>query len=63
MRFFAIIVVICLLSACSGSTDVTPGKKVEDSQKDAVYQKEMDELRKARALTAGRSRARTRRKC
>jgi outer membrane biogenesis lipoprotein LolB len=47
MRFFAIIVVICLLSACSGSTDVTSGKKVEDSQKDAVYQKEMDELRKA----------------
>jgi outer membrane biogenesis lipoprotein LolB len=47
MRFFAIIVVICLLSACSGSTDVTPGKKAEDSQKDAAYQKEMDELRKA----------------
>ena len=47
MRFFAIIVVICLLGACSGSTDVTPGKKAEDSQKDAAYQKEMDELRKA----------------
>jgi hypothetical protein len=48
MRFFAIIVVVSLLlGSCSGSTDVTPGKKVEDSQKDAAYQKEMDELRKA----------------
>ena len=26
---------------------MTPGKKAEDSQKDAAYQKEMDELRKA----------------
>ena len=26
---------------------MTPGKKAEDAQKDAAYQKEMDELRKA----------------
>lgn len=48
MRFFAIIVVLfLLLGSCSASTEVTPGKKAEDSQKDAAYQKEMDELRKA----------------
>jgi hypothetical protein len=48
MRFFAIIVIVSLLlGSCSGSTEVTPGKKAEDSQKDAAYQKEMDELRKA----------------
>ncbi len=39
--------ILSLLSACSGSTDVTPTKKVDEPTKDAAYQKEMDELRKA----------------
>ena len=48
MRFLAIALFSFLfLASCSGSTDVTPGKKTEDPQKDAAYQKEMDELRKA----------------
>ena len=48
MRFFAILVVVLLfLGGCSGSTDVTPAKKAEELSKDAAYQKEMDELRKA----------------
>lgn len=36
-----------LLVGCTGSTDVTPAKKVDDAQKDATYQKEMDEVRKS----------------
>ena len=47
MRFFATIVIIMLLAGCTGATDVTPGKKVDESQKDATYQKEMDELRRS----------------
>jgi len=36
-----------LLVGCTGSTDLTPAKKVDDAQKDATYQKEMDEVRKS----------------
>ncbi len=38
---------LCMLVACSGSADVAPAKKGEDPSKDAAYQKDMDELRKA----------------
>ena len=47
MRFFAIIVIVMLLAGCTGKSDVTPAKKVDESQKDATYQKEMDEVRKS----------------
>ena len=48
MRFFAILsIVFMLFGACSGSTDVTPARKAEEVSKEAAYQKEMDELRKA----------------
>jgi outer membrane biogenesis lipoprotein LolB len=47
MRFFATIAILMLLVGCTGSTDVTPAKKVDDAQKDATYQKEMDEVRKS----------------
>jgi hypothetical protein len=47
MRFFATIVIVIFLAGCTGATDVTPGKKVDEPQKDATYQKEMDELRKS----------------
>jgi hypothetical protein len=47
MRFFATIAILALLAGCTGATDVTPGKKADESQKDATYQKEMDELRKS----------------
>ena len=47
MRFFATIAILMLLVGCTGSTDVTPAKKVDEAQKDTAYQKEMDELRKS----------------
>jgi len=47
MRIFATIAILLLLVGCTGSTDVTPAKKVDDAQKDATYQKEMDEVRKS----------------
>ncbi|MGD0234716.1 MAG: hypothetical protein ABSC55_09280 [Syntrophorhabdales bacterium] len=47
MRFFATIAILMLLVGCTGSTDLTPAKKVDDAQKDATYQKEMDEVRKS----------------
>jgi outer membrane biogenesis lipoprotein LolB len=47
MRFFATIAILMLLVSCTGSTDVAPAKKVDDAQKDATYQKEMDEVRKS----------------
>jgi outer membrane biogenesis lipoprotein LolB len=47
MRIFATIAILLLLAGCTGSTDVTPAKKVDDAQKDATYQKEMDEVRKS----------------
>ena len=47
MRIFATIAILMLLVSCTGSTDVTPAKKVDDAQKDATYQKEMDEVRKS----------------
>ena len=53
MRFFATIVIVILLASCTGTADVTPGKKADETQKDAgypkdaTYQKEMDELRKS----------------
>ncbi len=47
MRFFATIAIVILLAGCTGAADVTPGKKVDEAQKDATYQKEMDELRKS----------------
>ena len=46
-------VIVVLLAGCTGPTDVTPAKKVDETQKDArypkdaAYQKEMDELRKS----------------
>ena len=45
--------ILMLLAGCSGKADVPPGKKVDETQKDAgypkdaTYQKEMDELRKS----------------
>jgi len=47
MRFFATIAILMLLVGCTGSTDLTPAKKVDDAQKDATYQKERDEVRKS----------------
>ena len=47
MRFFATIAIVIFLAGCTGAADVTPGKKVDEAQKDATYQKEMDELRKS----------------
>jgi hypothetical protein len=47
MRIFATIAILMLLVGCTGSTDVTPAKKVDERQKDATYQKEMDDLRKS----------------
>jgi basic membrane lipoprotein Med (substrate-binding protein (PBP1-ABC) superfamily) len=53
MRFFATIAIVILLASCTGPADVTPGKKADETQKDAgypkdaTYQKEMDELRKS----------------
>jgi outer membrane biogenesis lipoprotein LolB len=47
MRFFATVLVVILLASCTGTADVTPGKKGDETQKDAAYQKEMDELRKS----------------
>ena len=47
MRFFATIAIVILLAGCTGAADVTPVKKVDEAQKDATYQKEMDELRKS----------------
>ena len=39
--------IVILLASCTGTADVTPGKKGDETQKDAAYQKEMDELRKS----------------
>ena len=39
--------ILVLLASCTGPADVTPGKKVDETHKDATYQKEMDELRKS----------------
>jgi outer membrane biogenesis lipoprotein LolB len=53
MRFFAMMVIVVLLAGCTGTADVPPAKKVDETQKDAgypkdaTYQKEMDELRKS----------------
>ena len=47
MRLFAIIALLALLLGCSGGVDVTPAAKAGgESQKEAAYQKEMEELRK-----------------
>ena len=40
-------VIVVLLASCTGTADVPPAKKVDETQKDAGYQKEMDELRKS----------------
>jgi hypothetical protein len=47
MRLFATVTIILLLAGCTGPADVTPVKKVDEAQKDAAYQREMDELRKS----------------
>jgi hypothetical protein len=47
MRFFATMAIVIFLAGCTGAADVTPEKKVGEPQKDATYQKEMDELRKS----------------
>ena len=47
MRFFATMMILMLLAGCTGKADVTPAKKVDETQKDATYQKEMDELKKS----------------
>ena len=47
MRFFAIIALLFFLGSCSGGTDATTATKPgNESQKEAAYQKEMEELRK-----------------
>jgi translation initiation factor 1 (eIF-1/SUI1) len=40
-------VIVALLSGCTGGTEVVPPKKASESQTDTTYQKEMDELRKS----------------
>ncbi len=40
-------ILMLLAAGCTRPTDVTPAKKVDETQKDAGYQKEMDELRKS----------------
>ncbi len=47
MRFFAMMALVMLLACCTGRADVAPATKVNDAQKDAAYQKEMDDLRKS----------------
>ena len=39
--------IVLFLAGCTGPADVSPGKKVDEAQKDTAYQKEMDELRKS----------------
>jgi hypothetical protein len=46
MRFFAIMALLAVLGGCSGNADVTTAKPGTESQKEAAYQKEMEELRK-----------------
>ncbi len=48
MRFFATVALaILLLAGCKGPADVAPASKAGEAQKDATYQKEMEELRKS----------------
>ena len=41
------LMILMALAFCTGKTDVTPAKKVDEVPKDAAYQKEMDDLRKS----------------
>ncbi len=46
MRFFAIIVALCLLCGCSRVPESTPAKTAQEAQKEEQYKKELDEVRK-----------------
>ncbi len=46
MRFFAMIVVLCLVFGCSRVPESAPAKNAQEARQEEQYRKELDEVRK-----------------